>query len=68
MHHRIHFARHEDEIRDIVADEGELGMARKMGQIFRPAGDKIIHTDDFMPFGNQTITQMRTKKTSRASD
>ncbi len=39
-----------------------------MGDIPCIASDKIVHRNNGMAFGQKTITQMRTQKTSAASD
>jgi hypothetical protein len=68
MHDCIDLPRHEDEMRDIVSDEGKPGVPADVRQVIRTASDEIIHPDDIVPFREQTVAQMRAKKTCRTSD
>jgi hypothetical protein len=51
VHHGVDFSRDENIIRDIVLEEFEIGIPGQMSKVIRPAGDEIIHTDDFVPLG-----------------
>ena len=68
MQHRIYWAVDVDVVGDIVIDEGKVFVSSKMGDVPGVAGDEIVHRNDRVAFGQETITEMRANKASAASD
>jgi hypothetical protein len=46
--------------------KAEMRMVEKVLDVLPPAGNEIIETDDLMAFGEETVTEMGTQKTSSA--
>jgi hypothetical protein len=57
-----------NEIRYIVMLEYEIRLAEEMRDISSAAGNKIIHADNVVAFGNKAIAKMATKKSGTAGD
>ena len=62
------FFREKNEVRNVVLDELEMFVAGEVTDVGHVAGDQIVDRDDAMPFGQQTIDQMRAEKTGAAGD
>ncbi len=55
MQHQIDLAGHENEIRHIMLDKVEMGIAGQVHQVFPAAGDEVIHTDHIVTSVNETV-------------
>jgi hypothetical protein len=66
MEDEIDLPFHEQVVRDIVVDELEAWVSSKMGDVIGAAGDQVVNANDRVPFGNESIAQVRTEKTSAA--
>ena len=51
-----------------MLDEYKAIMACKMGNVRGMACQKIIHANDFVPFGEKAVTKMRAEKASSTCD
>ena len=47
---------------DIVSHHFEIGIVHQMRDIAFSAGEEVINTQNVMPFGEQTLTEVGTKK------
>jgi hypothetical protein len=50
-------------IRDVVPHHLETRVFAKMSDIAPAAGEEVVDTDDFVPFPQQALAQVRTQKT-----
>jgi hypothetical protein len=64
----IHFTFDEEVIRDIILDELESWITRKMCDVFCAAGNQIVNANDGVPFSDQPIAQMRAEEAGSAGD
>ncbi len=63
MHHTIQAAtRNIDKLGYIMLNKTEKFLVIEVLQVLRAAGNKIIHSDNFMTFLNQAITQSESLK------
>ena len=53
---------------DVVVDELEVGAGAQMGDVVEVAGEEIIHGNDAVSFGQETIAEVRSKETGAAGD
>ena len=58
MENVFQFARDMDEFADIVVIEFELFQFEEVFDIPKVTGDQVIHADDMVAFGNESVTQM----------
>ena len=56
----------EDKIGNVVPDEAIIFVPCQMPDICHIPGDQIVDRDDAMPFGQESIHQMRAEKTRTA--
>ena len=62
------FFRQENVARNVMLDEGETLVARKVRDVLGIAGDQVIDRNDPVSFRQQAIGQMRPEKPSATSD
>ena len=53
---------------NVILDELKSLKADKVFDVGRGAGDKVVHTDNIPAFGNESVAQMRAKKSSAAGN
>jgi hypothetical protein len=51
-----------------VAQQLKAGMRNEVLDVLLRAGEKIIETNDIVTFGNQAVTEMRSKKSGPTRD
>jgi hypothetical protein len=49
-------------------NERKIRLADEMSDVIRRTGNEIIHTDNFMPFGDEAITEMTSEKSGSAGN
>jgi hypothetical protein len=54
-------------VADVVLEKAEPIMAEEVGDVFRPAGDEVVHANDMVALSNEGVRQVAAKKTSSAS-
>ena len=59
---------HLERIDHIVPDQLEIRILEEVSNILLPTGEKIVQTQDLVPFVKESITQMRAEKARAASD
>jgi len=52
-----------DVVRYIVADEIEVRISHQVGDVISVASDEVVNAHNCMAFFDESITQVRTKKT-----
>jgi hypothetical protein len=55
MQDRIHFARDEDVVRDIMLVEREIFVSQQVSDIVTIARDEVIQANDLMPFRKKAV-------------
>jgi hypothetical protein len=58
----------QDRLGHIVPNELKMRISEEVRNIFTPPGKEIIKAKDFVTVAQQSFTQVRTQKTSSASD
>ena len=68
VNHEIHVVRQEDIVRNIVLDGFVALFPRQMLDVRRAPSQKVVDSDHPMSLGQKAVCEMRTEKTSAASD
>ena len=55
-----------DEVRDVVEDQLEVGVAPQVGDIGRVPREEVVHPDHPVALGQEAVTQVRAKEPRRA--
>jgi hypothetical protein len=57
-----------DELGDVVVDEVEVLVAGEMGDVVGIAGDEVVHGDDAMALGEESVDEMGAEEAGAAGD
>ena len=68
MEHAINRAGDPDVLADVVHDEGEPDLPEEMFDVGEVAGAKVVDAHHFVAAIEQTVTEIRTEKSSTAGD
>jgi len=53
---------------NIVANQLEIGVSNKVGNVVFLTGEKIVHADHIVAIGDKTVAEMTPKKTGSSCD
>ena len=68
MEDEVNFTLDEQIVCNVVLDEPESGISRKMGDVLGASGYQVVNADHSMAFCNEPIAEMRTKESGAAGD